>query len=620
MHNREQRVVKAREAMATAASVLLAGPEEAAAEFKVLLALLRDKEAQVQRLAMVTLLAVFKDVLPGYRIRPPSERELEVKVSKEVQKLRDYETRLLAHYQAYLKVLLAAAAPARSKAIGAGARGGQTQEAAGGGRTALVTARVAVKCMCQLLSCLAHFNYTPDLLQAVVPCMAASDPEVRSQACSAIRSLLAQPETSGKVALEAVQLVADLVRTRRCVCPPQVVQALSVLRFTEVTRRDPAEDGKRAKPTPKKGAKAPVKRPRSAIDEEVDRDFKESEAATDRRTVAALQSRMLEALFEVYFRVLKNCTSAPELLKPDVLDSNASRQANGNATATALVPALPSQQGPGDIVGAVAPGSGVPRDRLLKRHPLLYPTLEGLARYAHLISIDYFNDLMAVFHQLLRDCHLPLVEQLRVLLTVSDILRGQGEALTVDRKDFHVRLYLALLNIPLRGIAEGGPDGAPATQSGGQQGQGQGQVVPDHGGPGEGVKGEGAGPRRGEEQEEDDPPGTAELAAAAVLGLLGGGVQSERGVPLDSLTPGAPGATQERRQQQQQQQQQQQGVHPVACEEPLATLLAAVLSQMMCEPKIIDMARMAAFVKRCASVALSSPTPEAMALLGCILR
>jgi hypothetical protein len=29
---------------------------------------------------MVTLLAVFKDVLPGYRIRPPTEKELQVKV------------------------------------------------------------------------------------------------------------------------------------------------------------------------------------------------------------------------------------------------------------------------------------------------------------------------------------------------------------------------------------------------------------------------------------------------------------------------------------------------------------------------------------------------------------
>ena len=31
-----------------------------------------------------------------------------------------------------------------------------------------------------------------------------------------------------------------------------------------------------------------------------------------------------------------------------------------------------------------------------KRFPLLSPTLEGLARFAHLISVDYFGDLMQV--------------------------------------------------------------------------------------------------------------------------------------------------------------------------------------------------------------------------------
>ncbi len=35
---------------------------------------------QVARLALLSLFAVFKDIVPGYRIRPPSEKELEVKV------------------------------------------------------------------------------------------------------------------------------------------------------------------------------------------------------------------------------------------------------------------------------------------------------------------------------------------------------------------------------------------------------------------------------------------------------------------------------------------------------------------------------------------------------------
>jgi len=54
-----------------------------------------------------------------------------------------------------------------------------------------------------------------DLMQAIVPRMAASDTEIRDTACAAIRALLASPDTTGKVALEALQLVADLIRKRK---------------------------------------------------------------------------------------------------------------------------------------------------------------------------------------------------------------------------------------------------------------------------------------------------------------------------------------------------------------------------------------------------------------------
>ena len=35
---------------------------------------------QVQRLALLSLLAVFQDILPAYRIRNPTEKELQVRV------------------------------------------------------------------------------------------------------------------------------------------------------------------------------------------------------------------------------------------------------------------------------------------------------------------------------------------------------------------------------------------------------------------------------------------------------------------------------------------------------------------------------------------------------------
>ena len=56
--------------------------------------------AQVARLAMLSLLAVFKDILPGYRIRMPTEKELEIAVSKDVKQTRDYESLQLKLYQA----------------------------------------------------------------------------------------------------------------------------------------------------------------------------------------------------------------------------------------------------------------------------------------------------------------------------------------------------------------------------------------------------------------------------------------------------------------------------------------------------------------------------------------
>ena len=48
---------------------------------------------------MLSLAAVFRDILPGYRVRLPTEKELAMPVSKEVKKVRDYESALLRAYQ-----------------------------------------------------------------------------------------------------------------------------------------------------------------------------------------------------------------------------------------------------------------------------------------------------------------------------------------------------------------------------------------------------------------------------------------------------------------------------------------------------------------------------------------
>lgn len=54
-----------------------------------------DGSAVVARLASLSAMLVYKDLAPGYRIRPPTEKELEMTVSKEVRATRDYETAFL---------------------------------------------------------------------------------------------------------------------------------------------------------------------------------------------------------------------------------------------------------------------------------------------------------------------------------------------------------------------------------------------------------------------------------------------------------------------------------------------------------------------------------------------
>jgi nucleolar complex protein 3 len=96
----------------------------------------------IATLAMMSLLAIFKDVLPSYRIRQQTEVERQAKMSKETKALWDYERNLLTHYQQFLQVL--------EKAW----EQGQTNPK--------IPSRVAITSMlslCELLKAAYHFNF-----------------------------------------------------------------------------------------------------------------------------------------------------------------------------------------------------------------------------------------------------------------------------------------------------------------------------------------------------------------------------------------------------------------------------------------------------------------------------
>lgn len=59
----------------------------------------------IRKLAMLSQLAVFKDIIPGYRIRALTDIEKSEKVSQMVARTREWEQGLVFVYQAYLRSL-----------------------------------------------------------------------------------------------------------------------------------------------------------------------------------------------------------------------------------------------------------------------------------------------------------------------------------------------------------------------------------------------------------------------------------------------------------------------------------------------------------------------------------
>lgn len=112
--------------------------------------------------------------------------------------------------------------------------------------------------------------------------------------------------------------------------------------------------------------------------------LQEAAIAADKDQLRLHQIQILEALFEMFFRVLKRCT-ASGLVRP-AGDRSAASQGSSRL---------------GDIVVELS------AETIEKKWPLLSATLQGLAKYTHLIGLEYFNDLMEVLQQLQGCAALP---------------------------------------------------------------------------------------------------------------------------------------------------------------------------------------------------------------------
>ena len=245
---------------------------------------LNGEDEMTARLALISLLAVFRDVLPSYRIRLPTQAERSVRVTKETKKLWDYERNLLEHYQSYLKLL------ERTWTTSA-----KRQEI---GRGVSILSATAIMCLCELLKSAPHFNFRSNIMGVVVKQMNnRQNDEVSAACCSAIETIFTT-DGQGEVALEAARLVSKMIKDRNFAVRPEVLRVFVSLPLR--VHEDEAQAAKLAAEANKK------KKKKDRATAEIEEEMREGDATVNKITLARAQADTLHAVTLTYFRILKS--------------------------------------------------------------------------------------------------------------------------------------------------------------------------------------------------------------------------------------------------------------------------------------------------------------------------
>ncbi|KAG4415831.1 hypothetical protein IFR04_011011 [Cadophora malorum] len=397
-----QQILEAQEEMARIAlMVTQEDPEEHVGAFKALAQFGQSHNTTIKKLALRVQLAVYKDVIPGYRIRPLSEEDMETKVSKEVRKLRAYEQALVGGYQGYIRELSKLSQSGRS-----GRSGGSKDSGPSLGS-------VAISCACTLLTEVPHFNFRGDLLKILVKKLSTRMMDEDFVKCRETIETLFKNDEDGTPSLDAVSILTRMMKERSYRVDESVLNTFLHLRLlTEFSWRastnhiDKPENKFERKIKEKRVFRTKKERKMMKERKIVEKEMEQADATVSHEDRDRMQSETLKLVFVTYLRILK--LRSPHLM------------------------------------GAV---------------------LEGLARYAHLINQDLFGDLLEALKDLIGHAETGddveedpedieternlTREALLCIITAFALLEGQDAAkaqatLSLDLSFFITHLYRTL--------------------------------------------------------------------------------------------------------------------------------------------------------------------------------
>lgn len=294
-----QQILEAKEELARLANLVNEDPEEHIGSLRTIAAIGESANITIKKLALATQLTIYKDIIPGYRIRPYSDEDSKVKLSKEVRQLRNFEQSLVGGYQQYLQLL--------SDCVKQRSTNASEEE------TSL--ANVAISCACNLLLAVPHFNFRGELLKMLLGKMSGKSRDSDFYKCAEALEILFRTDEDGNASLEAVTLLTKMIKAKNYLVDEAVLNTFLQLRLlSEFSQKGSHagvdKDAEQQEPKSKKQIEKRefrTKKQRKALREQkvIEKEMKEADAAVSHEERDRMQAETLKLVFVTYFRILK---------------------------------------------------------------------------------------------------------------------------------------------------------------------------------------------------------------------------------------------------------------------------------------------------------------------------
>ncbi|VDN00976.1 unnamed protein product [Thelazia callipaeda] len=394
---RHEHVEEAKDKISSLAHAIIADPQVEVQALKHLYLLCIGEGVHslaretVMKIATVSLAEVFVDIIPGYIIRSRTEEELAQKLKKETRKLYDFEQTLLRYYLKYLQHLEKYA----GKLCKVSKQNSFDQ-----------LAIICTRCLSRILVSAPHFNYASNIISFLVRLTVSNCEEAVDICCNSLGQLFYNDLTF-RVSAIGAKFISSIVNKRKGNVPPSLIATflklkVKVITYDIVQQRqnylivndevDKSENNQEKKKLMNKKRllnkekKMKSKNKFAKQLKKLQADLKEAEATESASSKLSFATETMNHVFATYFRVIKR----------------------------------------------------LPTTRLLE------PVLEGLAKFAHLINVEFFDDMISALASLVNQQHLRLIDSVRCIYTVFVMLSGEGIALNIDPSKFYWSLYRLL--------------------------------------------------------------------------------------------------------------------------------------------------------------------------------